>query len=145
MNGFHRTSPIEIPKLRAGKPEISMAPLIDVVFLLLIFFVATTIFPHNRGLVIERATANSAETLSGKQPLEFAVDKEGNIHYQNRRITLNEVSIVVNDKVARDPDSRVLLEVDRRAPTETLIRVMDASKRAGARQIALITDISPDH
>ncbi len=143
MNGFHQSSPIEIPKLRAGKPEISMAPLIDVVFLLLIFFVATTIFPDSHGLVIERAAATSAEPLSGEQ-LRFVVDKEGTIHYRNRNISVEEVAKVVNDRITTAPGSRVLLEVDRRARTEALIRVMDASKRAGARQIAILTDITTD-
>ncbi len=141
MNGFH-SSPIEIPKLRAGKPEITMAPLIDVVFLLLIFFMATTIFPDNHGLVIERPTATSAESLPGK-PLRFLVDKEGVIHYQNREITVEEVMKVVSERLSMDPHSRILLDVDRRAATEALIRVMDAGKRAGARQIAIVTELSP--
>ncbi len=135
-----KSYPIEIPKIRAGKPEISMAPLIDVVFLLLIFFVATTIFPDNRGLVIERATATGTESLSGKS-LQFVIDKEGAIHYRNRKITIGEVSKIIRDRVERIPDSRVLLDVDRRTPTGILVRVMDAGKRAGARQIAIATEL----
>ena len=48
------TSPIKVPALKSGNPEIGMAPLIDVVFLLLIFFMVTTVFPENRGFIIEK-------------------------------------------------------------------------------------------
>ncbi len=139
MIELHEPSPFKIPELRAGKPEITMAPLIDVVFLLLIFFMATTIFPDNHGLIIERPAATSAESLQGKQ-LHFLIDRHGTIFYQNKKITAIEATQLVKRRLADTPDNTVLLEVDRRATTEALIRLMDACKQAGAEQIAIVTD-----
>ena len=59
-------SPIEMPELHTGKPEVSMAPLIDVVFLLLIFFMVTTVFPENRGFIIEKPESDHSEQLQLK-------------------------------------------------------------------------------
>jgi len=139
MIELHEPSPFKIPKLQAGKPEITMAPLIDVVFLLLIFFMATTIFPDNQGLIIERPTASSTESLQGKQ-LRFLVDRHGTIFHQNNKITAIEATQLVKQRLADTPDDSVLLEVDRRAATEVLISLMDACKQGGAPQIAIITD-----
>ncbi len=139
MIGPHEASFIKIPALQAGKPEITMAPLIDVVFLLLIFFMVTTIFPDNQGLIIERPASSSAESLHGKQ-LRFLVDKHGTIFHQNKKITTASATQLVKQRLSETPDSPVLLEVDRRAATEALIRLMDACKLGGAQQIGIITD-----
>ena len=118
-----------------------MAPLIDVVFLLLIFFMATTIFPDNQGLIIERPAAAATEPLHGKQ-LRFTVDEHGTIFHQNSEITTAGATQLVRQQLADIPESTVLLEVDRRAATEALIRIMDACKQGGAQQIGIVTDIS---
>ncbi len=141
MIELHESIPVRIPELRTGKPEITMAPLIDVVFLLLIFFMVTTIFPDNQGLIIERPAASSTESLHGKQ-LRFTVDKHGAIFHQNRRITTTSATQLVRQRLADIPDSTILLEVDRRTATEALIRIMDACKQGGAQQIGIVTDMS---
>ncbi len=141
MIGLHEPSSIKIPELQTGKPEITMAPLIDVVFLLLIFFMATTIFPDKQGLIIERPASSSAESFHSKQ-LSFAVDKQGTIFYRNSEITIARVTQLIKQHLADLPDGSVLLELDRRAATDTLIRLMDACKLGGAQQIGIVTDIA---
>ncbi len=118
-----------------------MAPLIDVVFLLLIFFMVTTIFPDNQGLMIERSASSSAESLQDTQ-LRFLIDKHGTIFHQNKKITTASATQLVKQRLTEAPDSPVLLEVDRRSTTEALIRVMDACKLGGAQQIGIVTDIT---
>ncbi len=141
MIELHEPSPIKLPELQAGKPEITMAPLIDVVFLLLIFFMVTTIFPDNQGLIIERPSSTTAESLPDKQ-LHFIVDEHGTIFHRNNRITAASATKLVQQRLADAPDSSVLLEVDRRAATEALIRIMDACKQGGAQQIGIVTDMA---
>ncbi len=140
---LHEPSPIKLPKLQAGTPEISMAPLIDVVFLLLIFFMVTTIFPDNHGLIIERPAAASAESLPDEM-LSFTVDENGLFFHEEERITADRVRRLVKQRLAEKPGSAVVLEVDRRAATEALVRIMDACKQGGAQQIGIVTDaVSP--
>ncbi len=130
--------PIKLPELKGGKPEITLAPLVDVVFLLLIFFMVTTIFPNNKGLLIERPEASQSESLPVKS-LYIAVDSAGVIHHQQRVLSLAALEEVVNGHLLANPKSAVTLEVDRRAETGTLIKVMDACRAGGAEQLAIAT------
>ncbi len=141
MTDLHDPTPIRIPELQAGKPEISMAPLIDVVFLLLIFFVATTIFPDERGLLIERPSSTTAESLSGKQ-LRFVIDAGGRVFYHNSRIDPGQITRQVREQLSGRPDVTILLEVDRRTATAALIKVMDACRQGGAVQVGIVTEMA---
>ena len=123
----------------AGKPEISMAPLIDVVFLLLIFFMVTTVFPENRGLVIEKPETEQSEPLALKK-ITFVISSSGEIQFQNRVIDLKDVKRLVTEQLAAAPDTAVLLQVDKRAATETFIGVLDACKAGGVKQVGIATN-----
>jgi len=132
-------NPITPPQMDAGKPEITMAPLIDVVFLLLIFFMVTTVFPENRGLVIEKPETKVSEPLAMKK-MTFTVSKEGKIEFQTRQINANDIERLVREQLNATPDTAVLLQVDRRAATEVFIRVLDACKAGGAKQVGIATN-----
>jgi len=129
---------IATPKLEAGKPEISMAPLIDVVFLLLIFFMVTTVFPENRGLVIEKPESKVSEPLPIKK-ITFQVSEKGEVRFQDKPIDVNDIERLVSDQFRVAPDTAVLIQVDRRASTEVFIKVLDACKAGGAKQVGIAT------
>lgn len=131
---------VTIPKLQAGKPEITMAPLIDIVFLLLIFFMVTTVFPDNRGLVIEKPETKQAESLP-QEHITFVIDKDGSIFHKNASVSIDDVERLVREMLAAQPDTTVMLQVDKRASTEVLIKTMDACKLGGARQVGIATDV----
>lgn len=133
-------SPIAIPEIQAGTPHVTMAPLIDVVFLLLIFFMVTTVFPENRGLIVERPQSKHSQPLVLKK-LIFLIDKKGQVFFKNRTVTVDDVERLVKEQFNAAPDSAVLLQVDRRATTEILIKVMDACKLGGAERIGIATDV----
>lgn len=130
---------VKVPELEAGKAEISMAPLIDVVFLLLIFFMVTTVFPDNKGFVIEKPESKNSESLVMKK-ITFEVNKQGQVGFKNRVISLQDVERLVKEQLAAAPDTAVLLKVDKNATTEVLIKAMDAVKAGGAKQVGVATD-----
>ncbi|MGD8884637.1 MAG: biopolymer transporter ExbD [Gammaproteobacteria bacterium] len=132
------TSPLKVPEVKSAKPEIGMAPLIDVVFLLLIFFMVTTVFPENRGFVIEKPESEHSEQLRLKK-LTFTIKRFGEILFQNNTVTVQDVERLVAEQLIAAPDTAILLQVDRRATTEKLIQVMDACKLAGADRIGIAT------
>ena len=132
-------NPIKSPSLEAGKPEISMAPLIDVVFLLLIFFMVTTVFPENRGLIIEKPETEQSEALSMKK-ISFLISKEGNIRFKDKLVNIRDIKRLVKEQLATAPDTAVLLRVDKRASTEIFIKALDACKAGGAKQVGIATD-----
>ena len=132
------TSPIAIPQLKTGRPEITMAPLIDIVFLLLIFFMVTTVFPENRGFVIEKPESEHSEQLKLKK-ITFTINQAGEIQFQDKQITPEDVKRLVREQIRAAPDTSVLLQVDRRAQTQHLIQVMDACKLGGANRVGIAT------
>jgi biopolymer transport protein ExbD len=128
-----------MPEISGGKPEISMAPLIDVVFLLLIFFMVTTVFPENRGIVIQKPETQSSEPLVMKK-IMFVIDKQGTVFFKNQEVDLANIERLVREQLTASPGSAVLLRVDRRVTTDIFIRVMDACKLGGAKQVGIATD-----
>ena len=131
-------SPIEMPEIQSGKPEISMAPLIDVVFLLLIFFMVTTVFPENRGFIIEKPESEHSEQLQLKKII-FIVDQAGKVQFKDRNVTPEDIVRLVKEQLKAAPDTAVFLQVDRRTSTENLIKVMDACKIGGANRVGIAT------
>jgi len=131
-------SPVKIPALNSGNPEIGMTPLIDVVFLLLVFFMVTTVFPENRGFIIEKPQSEHSEQVRQKN-MTFTVDQTGDVLFQDNIITIEDIKRLVGEQLVTAPDTSVMLQVDRRATTETLIQVMDACKLGGANRVAIAT------
>lgn len=131
-------SDINIPKLDLGKPNISLAPLVDIVFLLLIFFVVATVFPENQAIKIEKPSAQSESTVNEKKFI-LTVDKEEKIFYLDKQIQLDDVARLVKQRLQAVPESYVFLKVDKNLPTQGLINVMDACKAAGSQRIAIAT------
>ena len=129
---------IHIPELQAGKPEISMAPLIDVIFLLLIFFMVTTVFPENRGMEIDQPTAKTQQQLPMKK-MTFMIGKDNAVYYQNKAITETDVARIVRQQLSVDSETAILLQIDKSAFAQTIIGVMDACKDAGAQRIGIAT------
>ncbi len=126
-------------QLEQNKPEISMAPLIDVVFLLLIFFVVATIFPDDKGIVINKPETETMQVISAKS-MTFYINKKNEIYYKDELIESADVKRLISQKIAATPGIGVILKVDKKATTEIMIKVMDASKQAGANNVGIATN-----
>ncbi|MFN2371168.1 MAG: ExbD/TolR family protein, partial [Candidatus Krumholzibacteriia bacterium] len=87
----------------AGSVDINMGPLIDMVFLLLIFFVVTTSFVKETGIDVQRATAATATTVARGNVL-LGVSAAGEIFYDGRRIDVRSVRAHVERALAEDPE-----------------------------------------
>lgn len=115
-----------------------MAPLIDVVFLLLIFFVVTTVFPENRGFVIEKPESSMSEQLALKK-ITFTLTKDGGIAFEDKAISVSDIERLIKESLRANPDIAVLIQADKRATTDILIKTMDAIKAAGIKRVGIAT------
>jgi len=115
--------------------DINMSPLIDVVFLLLIFFLVTTVFVEETGVEIQKPTAASARDLEKKSIL-FALTADGNIVYGGRAVTLNAVRGIVARQLSIRP-APVILMGDEKAQMGILVDLIDECKLAGAKQVSI--------
>ena len=127
---------------RRGDEEqgIDISPLIDMVFILLIFFMVSTTFVKDAKLDIERPGAQSASRASTRS-LRVAIDRSGTIMMDNVPVRPWMVQSRVREGLAAGADGSVLVVVDRRVPAETLIEVVDQCRLAGAADVGVVTDV----
>ena len=119
-----------------GTVDINMGPLIDMVFLLLIFFVVTTSFVKETGIDVQRSTAATAETVERGNVL-LGVSAAGEIHYDGRRIDVRSVRAHVERALAEDPEAAVVVVADKDAATGVVVQAMDQARLAGATSVSL--------
>jgi len=120
----------------AGRVDINMGPLIDMVFLLLIFFVVTTSFVKETGIDVQRSTAATAETVERGNIL-LGVSTDGEIFYEGRKIDVRSVRAHVERALAEDPESAVVVVADQGSRTGIVVQAMDQCRLAGAKQVSL--------
>ena len=130
---------LNLPTNKAIKPEINMSPMIDVVFLLLIFFMVTTVFPENDGVIIEKPESEHAVSLTDKN-IVVKIDAAGLVYLQDKKLNIADLRRVLKSQLAMDTEVPVIINADKKTSTEALIRVIDAAKSSGAKQLGLATD-----
>lgn len=117
--------------------EINVSPLIDIVFILLIFFIVTTVFVEETGVEVQRPQAASASQLA-KQSILIAITEDGRVVYGGNEIGVRGVRGVVK-RLLRQEFMPVIVQADRKAPIDLYAKVHDEAALAGATEINLAT------
>jgi biopolymer transport protein ExbD len=115
--------------------DINISPLIDMVFILLIFFIVTTTFVEETGIEVDKPSAASATALD-KNSILLAVTAKGQVVYGGEEIGVGGVRPLVRRLVEQQP-MPVIIQVDRTAEADTVLRVIDESKLGGAMNVSL--------
>jgi len=115
--------------------DINMSPLIDCVFLLLIFFIVTTVFVEETGVEVQKPQAASAQDID-KNSIMIALTADGKVVFGGREIGVNGVRGVVARQL-REKESPVIILADGDARTSPLVDVIDECKLAGAKQVSI--------
>ena len=128
---------------RANKQtlELNIAPLIDMVFILLIFFLVTTSFVKETGVEISRPAASTA-IAKAKATILIGVTKDNTIHLDHREIDIRAVRANVERCLAENPLGSVVIVADKESLTGLVILVMDACKLAGAENVSIAASIA---
>ena len=119
------------------RQTIDLSPLIDVVFILLIFFIVTTAFVKETGIKVEKPGAMTARKLDNELIL-LAITPAGEVVYDHANIGVSGVRSTISALLLAK-DRPVVIQADRRVTTELLVRVMDEAKRGGAKSISIGT------
>lgn len=117
--------------------EINISPLIDIVFILLIFFIVTTVFVEETGVEVRRPQATSAAMLD-KNAILIAITDDGRVVYGGREIGVSGVRSTVRRLLARE-DMPVIIQADKSAEIDLYARVHDEAQLGGAKQINMAT------
>ncbi|ODC03606.1 biopolymer transporter ExbD [Terasakiispira papahanaumokuakeensis] len=116
--------------------EVNLTPMLDVVFIMLIFFIVTTSFVNETGIDVSRPQASTAQAQTGSQVL-VAISDKGEVWADGQRLALGAVGAEVSRMVARQPGSQVIIQADEKASTGDLVAVMDRLRAAGIEQMSL--------
>ena len=132
---------------RRDSPEISLTALIDVVFLLLIFFMVSTTFEWRSELSIELPEASARGNTSDGTVVDVAIDAAGNVRVDGHRLQGAEVRTLRRALVsaARGLDSpQVVVSADARTPHQSVVTVMDAAREAGLYRLTFAARLSEE-
>ena len=127
---------MEFASYQRLKQELSVAPLIDVVFLLLIFFMLTSTFiePEAVDLMLE---GGQSATVTPTEPLEVQVTTEGTIRLNGLRLSLGQLTTEISARIKGDQERAVTIKADAEVQVQVLVQIMDQVQLAGANNLRL--------
>ncbi|MDO9541380.1 MAG: biopolymer transporter ExbD [Kiritimatiellia bacterium] len=130
---------IRIETRRHQSPSIGIAPLVDCVFLLLIFFLLTSSFSETRGIKIDLPKSSTAQEAE-KKNIEIVMSETGEIVLQGRPTTINDLTQALRDAVARQGKRPVFLKADKMVRLEKVTEVIDCVRAADLETVSIATE-----
>ena len=132
---------------RREEPTIDLTPLIDVVFLLLIFFMVSTTFRRESDLQIDLPEASTKSPQTEQHQLILGIDADGNYSVNDRALPdgrRETIGAALAEAAGEDRDQALIIRADARTPHQAVVTAMDAAGRLGFRRLAIATVQSPD-
>jgi len=123
----------------SDETAIDMGPLIDMVFILLIFFIVTTNFNRQTGVDVTKPKAQSAISQGAKTIL-VGITQEGTLHVYGRQVTLERLESLIAQEVAKSPETSIVIIADQGASIGKAVQVMDICSMAGATKVSIAAD-----
>ncbi len=124
--------------------EVNLTPLIDVVFLLLIFFMVSTTFDRHAKLKVSLPESSAKASLQQESPLVLSIDAKGNYFINDRQVvnksldTLKQaIHKTIGDKLIKD--AALVLRADANTPHQFVVRAMDAASQLGLTRLSIAT------
>lgn len=131
---------------RKASPELSLAPLIDVVFLLLIFFMVSTTFDKEGGLKLDLPDSTSRQVAPPEeQRIDIRIDAQGNLMVEDRRLLDNDVNSLRRrlERISNgNTQLAVAIRADAKTPHRYVVRALDAASQAGLKRISIPTRLT---
>lgn len=124
---------------KESSAEVNIAPLLDMVFILLIFFVITTNFSRQSGVEVQKPKAQTA-VYQGQKTILVGISREGSIHIHGRQVNLEKLTRIVSSEIARRPTANVVIVADRASMLGRAVEVMDACILAGVKKVSVAAD-----
>ena len=129
-----------------GISSIELTPLVDVVFLLLIFFLLTATYVKNPNIDIDLPKASPQEIFTKDNDITLAIKKDGTVKYNNNQVTMTELKEILFKKIKTGAKNAVVIvKADKKSTHGKVVEVMDIAKSAGFSKLAIaVSAPSPD-
>ncbi len=122
----------------AEEAEINITPMLDIVFIMLIFFIVTTSFVKEFGIDMSRPSNEPPKTEKLSDVIFVKIDDSGQIFVKNRLTDIRAVRANIESGLALKPDASVVVAASRDSDAGLLVRVVDQARVAGAGQVSLV-------
>jgi len=116
--------------------QIDMTPMLDVVFIMLIFFIVTTVFVKQAGIDVNKPEGETAVLLK-KANIFIAITENGDVWMDRREISVEAVAANLEKLLSEQPSEVVFIQADAKAKHGIVIKVMDQVKEAGIDRVAI--------
>ena len=117
--------------------EINITPMLDIVFIMLIFFIVTTSFVKEIGIDVNRPSNAPIQEQKISEVIAIRIDETGQISVGNRGVDIRAVRANIESELATKPEASVVVISDRNADAGLLVRVIDQARVAGAEKVSL--------
>ena len=127
---------------QSNEPDLNITPLIDVVFLLLIFFMVSTTFDKNAEISIELPEAAGQAVKTKQFRLEISIDAEGRFFVNQKRVKddkLVTLKRAISLSLGDHKDPKLIISADRKTPHGAVVRAMDAARQLGLVHLTFAT------
>ena len=118
--------------------DVNLSPLLDMVFILLIFFVVTTTFTRETGVEVKKPKADSARQIDEKI-LKVAVTREGTMHIFEKQVDLDVLESLMVREVSKNPSIKLVIVADRHSITEKVVQIIDRANSSSIRDTSIAT------
>ena len=126
-------------KPKEEEAAIDMTPMLDIVFIMLIFFIVTTSFVKEAGINVLKPTATTA-IQKPKANIFVGISEQGEIYMLKRKVKKDAVRTTIENMLLENPESSVVILADLSSNSGILIDVIDAAKKAGVQSISVAAE-----
>ena len=133
---------MNLRRQRAEDPDINLTPLIDVVFLLLIFFMVSTTFKRDADLAVELPEASAEPTAQAPDTLELVIDAQGRYFLGDKELVdrkLNTVKQALAQAAGENRQRPLVIRADAKTPHQAVVTAMDAAGQLGFKRLSIAT------
>lgn len=120
--------------------QLDITPLVDVVFLLLIFFMLSTTLSINPGIKVDLPKAAAKQVKRKKTTIRVAIEASGRIYADGKKVSIQKLAGIFSGLAKKDPDTLVIIEADKKVYHGVVVNVMDAAKTSGLNKLAIATE-----
>ena len=118
--------------------EMDMTPMLDVTFIMLIFFIVTASFVKESGVTVERPEADTGSKQE-RAAILVGIDAGGGVYIDNGQVDIRAVGATVEKMLAENPQGTVVIQADKRAKSGDVLIVMNQIREAGAEGVSIAT------
>ena len=119
--------------------DINITPLIDIVFLLLIFFMLTATFEQTRSLSVQLPKSSTGAVEGEQKKLTLSILADKSIRYNGKEISRDAVVSTLQKVLKNSPSNALILRADKEVDHGLVVEVLDQAKKAGVQKIAIAT------